>query len=246
MARRPRERGDSFLSGLQQKLDKFLDSEIDIGSFPGAVYVIGDSSEVVVESARGHAVIIPAKIPVSVETIYDVASLTKPLITATIALLSAAEGKIDLNDALSMHVPELGATDKKDVTFIDLLTHRGGFQAWYPLYTQGLGKPAYFEALLKRPLRYRPGTREIYSCLGFILLMTALERVYGAPIEDLANEKIFAPLGLSRSLFSPPPEMKYVIAATEWGNSNERQMVAARSLTFPRFRNYMICGEVDD
>lgn len=99
---------------------------------------------------------------------------------------------------------------------------------------------------MKRPLRYQHGTREIYSCLGFITLALALETIHGEPIETLAQKRIFDPLGLRTALFSPPASMKYRIAATEWGNANERQMVAARDLTFKRFRNYMIWGEVND
>jgi CubicO group peptidase (beta-lactamase class C family) len=231
---------------LSKTLRRFLSDEIEIGSFPGAVYAVGDASGILAEDVIGHSVVKPAKIPGSIETIYDVASLTKPLITSTLVLRSAADGHFDLNGRVAQYLPELEGTDKSEVTFTDLLTHRGGFQAWYPLYTQGIGDKAYLKALVKRPLRYRPGSREIYSCLGFVLLHLAMERITGRRMEDLAREQIFEPLGLSQSMFSPPPSLKYRIAATEWGNSNERRMVADRDLTFPHFRRYMIWGEVND
>ncbi|HVR41972.1 MAG TPA: serine hydrolase domain-containing protein [Thermoanaerobaculia bacterium] len=237
---------DPRASELQEAVTRLLLSEVETGSFPGASWLVGTSAGPVVEGAVGHAVLKPAKIPARTDTIYDVASLTKPLITTALVLQSAAEGTIDLSGRVAEHLTELSGTDKDEVTFLDLLTHRGGFQAWYPLYTHGVGDRKYLEALVKRPLRYRPGTRELYSCLGFITLTLALERIYGTPIEQLARERIFEPLGLTAALFNPAADLKYRIAATEWGNANERQMVAARNLDFKLFRNYMIWGEVND
>lgn len=236
----------AILPALQENIDRYLTSEIEIGSFPGAVYAIGDSSGVVLENAVGSSTVKPARMRAHAGTIYDVASLTKPLITSTLLLRAVAEGKIDLSDKVSKHLVELRDTDKQELTFIDLLSHRGGFQAWYPLYTQGMGDRNYIRALAKRPLRYERGTREIYTCLGFITLYLALERVFKARGEDLAKQFIFEPLGITTATFSPPPEMKYTIAATEWGNANERKMVADRKLPFKHFRNYMIWGEVND
>lgn len=233
------------LPPLREKLDRYLEEEIERASFPGAVYAVGNSSGLLLQNALGYSVLKPAKIKANLDTIYDVASLTKPLITTTLTLQAHAAGLIDLHDPVSKHLQELRKTDKAELTFIDLLAHRGGFQAWYPLYTRGLGPENYLQALVKRPLRYKPGSREIYTCLGFILLHLAMMRVYGRPLEEVAREKIFDPLGLKRSLFNPPPEMKYVIAATEWGNTNERKMLADRGLKF-KFRDYMIWGEVND
>ena len=237
--------GDDSLIVLRQRIHRFLEEEIGVGSFPGASYIIGDSSGIRIQDALGHSVLKPAKILASIDTIYDVASLTKPLITATLIMRAASMGLFDLATSVSAFLSELGP-DKRDLTFLDLLTHRGGFQAWYPLYSNGIGDRAYLEALVKRPLRYRPGTREIYSCLGFVLLHLTLKRVSGRKVEDLAREWIFDPLSLRDSHFSPQPSMKYRIAATEWGNSNERRMVAKRGLNFHRFRRYMIWGEVND
>jgi CubicO group peptidase (beta-lactamase class C family) len=230
---------------LRERLDAFLDREIEIGSFPGAVYAIGTPQSIVAENALGYSVVLPAKMKTSVETIYDVASVSKPVITATLALIAAQEKVIDLSQPVSKLVPELGE-DKRELTFVDLLTHRAGFQAWYPVYTQGVGEQSYLDALVRRPLRYRAGTREIYSCLGYLLLYLALQRGFGEPLAEVSRKRIFEPLGLKHSMFNPAPDMKYVIAATEWGNANERQMVAERNIPFRDFRNYMIWGEVND
>lgn len=234
------------VTALRTELDRYLRSEMEAGSFPGFVYAVGSSKGIVLENALGYSVVKPARIRTNLETIYDVASLTKPLITATLVLRAVADGRIDMNEPVSKHLPELKATDKENVTFLDLLIHSGGFQAWYPLYTQGEGPEAYLKALAKRPLRYAPGSRVIYSCLGYILLHLAMQRVTGVSAESRAGEIIFEPLGLEHAAFHPAPESKYQIAATEWGNANERKMVADRSLRFPKFRNYIIWGETDD
>lgn len=233
------------LGPLKEKIHAWLKSEIEKGSFPGAVATIGDSSGILLEHWLGHAVVQPARIQMSKGTIFDAASLTKPLITSTIALRTAADGLIALDEPVSKYLTELKGTDKSGITFIDLLTHRGGFQAWYPLYTQGTGTSSYLRSLVRRPLRYQPGTREIYSCLGFITLCLTLERIHGRSLQQLASSFIFEPLGLSCSMFNPAPELKWTIAATDWGNANERGMVAARGITF-KFRDYMVWGETND
>ncbi len=237
---------DSRARALENAVTALLLGEVEVGSFPGAVWIVGTSAGPLVEGSIGHSVLKPAKIVAAHDTIYDLASLTKPLVTTALVLQTAAEGKIELEGRVADWLTEFRGTDKQGVTFVDLLTHRGGFQAWFPLYTQGLGHEAYLDALGKRPLRYQPGTREIYSCLGFITLALALERIHGEPIETLAKKRIFDPLGLRTAMFSPPASLKYRVAATEWGNANERQMVAERNLSFRNFRNYMIWGEVND
>lgn len=231
---------------LPRRVDDFLLSEIEVGSFPGATWVVGNAAGILAEGAVGHSVLKPAKIRVAPETIFDVASLTKPLITAALVLQAYAASIIELTEPVSRYLPELAKSDKKTLTFLDLLTHRGGFQAWYPLYVEGFGDEAYLQAILRRPLRYRPGTREIYSCLGFVLLHQAIERIHGRTVEDLSREQLFAPVSASDSIFHPSEVLKYRVAATEWGNANERQMVARRGLPFDRFRDYMIWGEVND
>jgi serine-type D-Ala-D-Ala carboxypeptidase len=231
---------------IRAAVDGYLDQERDIGSFPGAVYAVGDRERVLLEGAIGFSVLKPARIRAESGTIYDVASLTKPLVTATLALQAFAEGVVRPGDRVSDVLTELGPTDKSDLTWVDLLSHRGGFQAWYPLYTQGFGDGNYLAAIARRPLRYRPGTREIYSCLGYVLLHLAIERLYSESVENLSKKKIFQPVGASDSFFNPDPRRKYNVAATEWGNANERTMVAERRIQFTGFRNYMIWGEVND
>ena len=233
------------LESLRRKLDQYLEGEIERGSFPGAVYAVGRGSEILLLNALGFSVVDPATIRATSDTIYDVASLTKPLLTTTLVLLGHAQGAFDLHEPVSKYLEELKGTDKAAFTFVDLLSHRSGFEAWYPMYTHGPGPEKYLQGIVRRPLQYPTGTGVVYSDLGFITLHLTLRRVFRREPEEMARQMIFQPLGLRRSLINPPAEMKSEIAATEWGNSNERRMVAERGLSF-QFRDYMIWGEVDD
>jgi CubicO group peptidase (beta-lactamase class C family) len=128
-------------------IDDFLRREIEVGSFPGAVYAIGSSHGIERENALGHAVTVPLRIPATLDTIYDCASLTKPLITTTLALQM-----LDL-DAIR-----------------PLLTHTSGLRAWMPLYLY----PDYVTAIREHGPEYEPGTKVVYSDLNYILLWSML------------------------------------------------------------------------
>jgi CubicO group peptidase (beta-lactamase class C family) len=128
-------------------IDDFLRREIDAGSFPSAVYAIGSSRGIERESALGHAVAVPLRIPATLDTIYDCASLTKPLITTTLALQL-----LDIDPIRP------------------LLTHTSGLRAWMPLYMY----PDYLATIREHGPEYEPGTRVVYSDLNFVLLWSML------------------------------------------------------------------------
>jgi CubicO group peptidase (beta-lactamase class C family) len=198
-------------------IDEFLQREIDLGSFSGAVYAIGSSNGIEREGALGYAVAVPLRIPATLDTIYDCASLTKPLVTATLALQ-----EFDLDHRLHGY------------TVRELLTHTSGLRAWMPLY-------AYDDpitALLEEGPEYERGTRVVYSDLNYILLWNAIED-YAAK----ARERIFALLGLDDAMFNPPPSLRPRIAATEWGQRFEAKL--ANRTDLPK-REGLIWGETHD
>jgi CubicO group peptidase (beta-lactamase class C family) len=184
-------------------LDDFLRREIGAGSFPSAVYAIGSSRGIERENALGNAVAVPLRIPATLDTIYDCASLTKPLVTTTLALQS-----LDLDSRVRA-----------------LLTHTSGLRAWMPLYVE----PDYLTAIRDQGPEYEPGTRVVYSDLNFILLWSMLndyanlarQRIF-APLGIEGD-----------AMFHPPPSLRPRIAATEWGQRFEatlagRPEIAAR------------------
>ena len=207
-------------------IEEYLQREIDVGSFPAAAWAVGTlAGGVVAEGALGHAVAVPLRIPATVGTIFDVASLTKPLITATLILQAVAEGRIGLDDRF------------EGFTYRSLLTHSSGLIAWLPLYAFPDPRAAIHD-------HGRGATGTVYSDLNFVLLWYALQRLYGDYV-SLADTRILQRLGIE-ALFRPPAPLRPRIAATEWGQRWEMRMCAERKVFFDGFRQSLIWGETHD
>lgn len=211
------------------ELDDFLRREIDLGSFPGVSYAVGSVDGLEREHALGHAVAVPLRIPATVETLYDCASITKPLITATLVLQAVAEGRIALDD------------EYRGYTYRELLSHSSGLRAWLPLYAMG----DYLRAIEEHGPERPRGESVVYSDLNFVLLFFALQEIFGDYVLA-ARARIFEPLGLTSACFRPPRELLPRIAATEWGQRFEAGMCAARSVAFSGFRQGLMWGETND
>src|SRR5215470_5179645 len=120
-----------------QKVPEYLQGEIDRGAFPGAQYLIGEHGDVIGEASLGLAVVEPERIAVTNATIFDVASLTKPLVTSMLTVILAEKGKLDLSARASEYIDELAQKDdKKSITLVQLLTHTSGLQRWLPFFRQ--------------------------------------------------------------------------------------------------------------
>ena len=208
-------------------LDDFLQSESDLGSFPSASYAIGSSSGIEQANAVGSAVAVPLRIPATSRTIYDCASLTKPLITTTLILQAIEEGRIALDDRFEGH------------TYRSLLTHTSGLIAWMPLYLHG----DYRATIRAQKPTHQPGTSVIYSDLNFILLYFALQDLYGDYVQR-AVERILQPLGLKDSMFRPPTSLRSRIAATEWGQRYEAKLADRPEIE--ELRPGLMWGETHD
>lgn len=177
----------------------FLAREIALGSFPGAAWAVGTlDGGIVEEGAVGHAVVVPLRIPATVDTIWDCASLTKPLVTTLLALQRFA-----LDDVIHGY------------TVRELLTHTSGLRAWLPLYAY----PDYINAILDHGPQIPRGSDVIYSDLNFVLLWSAM-----ADYVPVARERALA----GDACLLPPPELKPRIAATEFGQRWEAKMANAK------------------
>ncbi len=192
------------------------------GTFPGAVAVVGRGEMVRLEAAVGFTRLVPTRgAAVTPDTWFDVASLSKPIATTTIALALAAEGRLDLDAPVVRYRPTFG---HREVTVRHLLTHASGLPAWLPLHDELRGRPeprrTAPDLVDTTPLEAPPGTRAVYSDLGFITLGAVLEVAGGAPLETLFARHVREPFGLAETGFAPlggappwPPGA--AVAATE-------------------------------
>ena len=228
------------------RLTEFIQQKIAEDHFPGAVFLVFRQGEGVVKSAHGLAVVRPQPIPMKLDTIFDLSSLTKPLITALLTVLMAQEGTINMEDEVGRFLPQFSDPRKRELTLIDLLTHRAGFPDWLPLYLFGSSMVDYLRHLNQIPLLYQPRRRVVYSCIGYIILGEILSRVAGMGLDELALQMIIRPLKLTRTMFHPPFSLKQVIAATEESNRYERERVREQGIDYKGYREGVIWGEVHD
>ena len=224
----------------------YLEEQRGRGIFPGARYRIARGREILEDGWLGAAVVEPEKIPAVEETVYDLASLTKPLVTGALAALLQARGRISLEAPLEDFLPEASGSWVGKASLLDLLSHRSGLPAWIPIYLSASDRAGYLRTLAALPREYRPKARVTYSCLGYILVGLALERAGGAPLDELARREIFDPLGLKETRFNPPASLRPRIAATERGNAREQELAGVAGRSFAGWRPHVLWGECHD
>jgi CubicO group peptidase (beta-lactamase class C family) len=229
-------------------ISSFLDERIAAGDFPSAVYLVAEKGSAIFADARGNAVVSPQPIPATHKTIYDLASLTKPLVTGLLCNRRIEAGELTLDSSVAHYLAEFDRTDKQEITVRHLLTHTSGLPAWQPLYVLAGGQrdraPG---AIASLKLEYKPGTRVVYSDLSFILLGFLLERMTGNRLAQLARQEIIEPLELQRTFFNPEQAMQTGIAACEMGNAYEREMWSnTGGSEYRDWRKDLIWGEVHD
>jgi CubicO group peptidase (beta-lactamase class C family) len=183
---------------------------------------------------------------VSSATIFDLASLTKPIATTTMAAILYERGQLELDAPVIGTLPEFrSASDSRrdEVTFHMLLSHASGLPAYEKLYLKARSRDELLHAALATPLTADPGTHAEYSDIGFILLGLALERLSGEPLDVFCQREIFGPLGMSNTTFNPPEGIR-----TRIPPSADERVEATTGQQTPRstFRNRIIQGEVQD
>jgi CubicO group peptidase (beta-lactamase class C family) len=236
------------MATAESSISTFLSERIAAGDFPSAVYLVAERGREIFADSLGNAVVEPEPIAATLETIYDLASLTKPLVTGLLCARRVESGELKLADSVANYLPEFARTDKRSITIGQLLTHTSGLPAWRPLYLLADGKPERtLNAIAELDLEYAPGTRVVYSDLGFIVLGLLLERLTGKRLTELARHDIFQPLELQRTLFNPEAAQRTGVAACETGNAYEREMsVATNASDYKSWRQEIIWGQVHD
>jgi CubicO group peptidase (beta-lactamase class C family) len=232
----------------QPAISSLLASRIAARDFPSAVYVVGERGRAVFADALGDATREPQQQAAALNTIYDLASLTKPLVTGLLCARLVERGALNIDNRVADYLPEFVRDDKRDITIKHLLAHVSGLPAWRPVYLLAKDKTNALKALAEQPLDYLPGERVVYSDLGFIVLGFLLQRVSGTSLVELAGREIFQPLNLRNTFFNPSAAMRTGVAACETGNAYERDMCERdfAGQTYTAWRTEVIWGEVHD
>ncbi|MBX7055001.1 MAG: beta-lactamase family protein [Pyrinomonadaceae bacterium] len=232
-----------------ESVSDLLLERIAAGDFPSAVYLVAEKGTVVAVDAVGRAVIEPEVIDAGPNTIYDLASLTKPLVTGLLSAILIDQGEISLDDRVADLLLDFAAPDKNEITVGEMLTHTSRLAAWLPLYLC-VDEPDAIVAEIARTPLLRSNDSVTYSDLNYVALGRLIERVTGRDLDDAAIEMIFEPLALDRTFFRPPSIYRRFTAASETGNRFERQTCESEFPHLPikpgAFRSEVIWGEVHD
>jgi CubicO group peptidase (beta-lactamase class C family) len=198
-----------------QKLDLVLQQAVERGELPGAVVLVLHRGRIVYRKAHGLRAKAPAAEPMTIDTVFDLASLTKPIATATSIMLLRERGKPQLTDRVAAHWPEFGRHGKDKITIEQVLLHTSGLIADNPEADYRDGKERALERICDLHLVADPGTRFIYSDVGYIVLGELVKRISGCPLDEFAGKNIFAPLGMKETAFRPNDLLRKRCAPTE-------------------------------
>jgi CubicO group peptidase (beta-lactamase class C family) len=249
---------------LISEIDSILQSQVDLDQIPGAVILVKKDNQVVYRKAYGYAqkydynhnLLNPPE-KMTVDHLFDIASLTKVIGTTTSIMILADRNQINIEDPVCKYIKAFNTPDKKEITIRNLLTHTAGLYEWYPLYYLASNKQECYRIIGELPLMFPVGEQRRYSDLGFILLGEIIEIVSGLPLDQFMKQNIFQPLGMNNTVYNPltrfgPPQ----IAATSAGNPYEKRMVYDSALGFKikeidpaqwnGWRTYILRGEVND
>src|SRR5712691_11885741 len=188
------------------------------GEIPGAVILVGQGDQILYHHAFGNRRLRPSRQPMTESTVFDIASLTKPLGTTLAVMALVERNKIRLEAPLGSYLHEFKSRAFSEVTIERMLAHRAGFPALPPDAALRPGFPHAARALAGVGLDYPPGTGFQYSDMGFILLGEVVRRVSGEPLDQYLRRVLFSPLGLADTTFRPGDRLRARTAPTEYVN----------------------------
>lgn len=212
---------------VSETLSNVLQNAVKQAIAPGAVAYLGTPNKTLFHEAAGFRQLVPKRLPAEKNTLYDLASLTKVIATTTAIMILRDQGLLDLDQPVSEFVP---IPEFRAFTIRHLLTHTAGLPAVKPFYREVSSLNEMLQRIAATPLNWPPGARRRYSDLGFMILGKVIELVAGDSLDAFCQKNIFAPAGMSRTAFNPPPEWRNDCAATE----------------LCAWRNRIILGEVHD
>jgi uncharacterized protein YbbC (DUF1343 family)/CubicO group peptidase (beta-lactamase class C family) len=195
-------------------LDRIVQEAVDQGKIPGAVVLVGHHGKVVYRKAFGWRSLEPTREPMTTDTIFDLASLTKCVATATSVAQLIEQGRIKLNDPVAAYLPEFAQNGKAQITVRELLTHYSGLAPDLSLKDPWKSRATAYSMVMESAPEIAPGTRFVYSDLNFITLGFIVEKLTGQSLDAYAAEHIYQPLGMKQTRFLPPAAWNARIAPT--------------------------------
>lgn len=205
---------DSIDRERLKQIDTVTEAAIKRGDCPGAVILALHDNEIVYRKAYGNRSLRPDKVAMTVDTVFDMASLTKPIATATSVFVLVEQGKLRLSEKVAHYWPEFGANRKDAITIEQLLLHTSGLTADNAIVDYKDGKTEALKRIAALPLEAEPGARFQYSDVGYIVLGELVERASGKTLDQFAQTSVFAPLAMSDTTFRPDDKLKARCAPT--------------------------------
>jgi uncharacterized protein YbbC (DUF1343 family)/CubicO group peptidase (beta-lactamase class C family) len=206
---------------LARVLDPLMETAVAHGNMPGGVLLVGHDGRVVYRKAFGMRSLEPTREPMTLDTIFDMASLTKCVATTMSMMKLIEDGKVRLNDPVTAYLPEFGQNGKEDITIRELMTHYSGLAPDLDLKVPWHGREAAFRmAMAERP-EHPPGTRFVYSDINFETVGFLVEKITGMPLNEYAEKNVFEPLGMTHTRFLPPASWRPLIAPTQYDENGK-------------------------
>jgi len=196
-------------------IDELILEAIDDGDLPGAVVLVGHQGEIVYRRAFGERNVVGAREPMTLDTIFDIASLTKVVATTTAVMTLVEDGRLRLRDRVASYLPGFDSNDKGLITVEHLLTHTSGLRPDLPLEEVFEGADEAVARMLEEVPEASPEERFIYSDLNFMLLAELVERIAATPFEEFVQQTVLEPLAMRDTMFRPPSALESRIAPTE-------------------------------
>jgi len=235
------------------RLSAVVDAAIGDGAFPGAVVLVSSKGRLVFHQAFGSRSVVPSRTPMTPDMVFDLSSLTKPLATTTALLTYVRDGRLRLDDRVTRWLPNFGVHGKFHMTVRDLLAHCSGLAAhrdfWKEIarversgrlnFVASHGaKDWLYQQLDRERVEYEPGSKSVYSDLGFMVLGELIELLAQASLDRVCHERVFRPLGLKSTAFLDLAQLKL------------RRLSPVASIIVPTeqcpWRHRVLCGEVHD
>ena len=209
-------------------VDGIVNAAVKDSAFPGAVLLVAKDGIVVHEKAYGAYDYGVYSKRIDAKTIYDLASVTKVLVTTSAVMRLVDEGKLSLEDPVVKHVPQFGQKGKEQVTVYNLMVHNSGLPAWRRFYDFCTTPECVVDSIFATPLSFRTGDTTVYSDLGLITMGKVIEKLSGTTLDRFVDSVFFKPLGMSNTMFNPPQKLWSRIAPTEVDTFWQRTGVAVR------------------